>query len=322
MRLIAFDIPDDAAELPGWLESHLVGLELSALVAELEAVHHWDASAPEPPVSIETVLGKDRDAVLSSGLGALPRGRIRQLLRHPSLLLDLQELIVTSGHPYWQDRAKDDLARELSAQAAIDRGWAQLKVSGMGGLPASSSSTRRASLAPLSAPVNAPRVRPRWRMLAASGLAAAAAVVFAVAVWPWQAGVQRRPDAGDVAAASWGWNRPGALPQDLAPRDYLNHLADTAHEWFNKRPQDPDALARRIAEFRKGCTVLIESPHRPLSAADREWLVGKCRDWSAKLDAHLADLQSGHDLREVHAQADETVNKLVTALRSRAAESG
>ena len=55
-----------------------------------------------------------------------------------------------------------------------------------------------------------------------------------------------------------------------------------------KRPDDPIDLARRIGEFRQGCSVLILSPHKPLSGQDRAWLVGKCRAWAAKLDAHLA----------------------------------
>jgi hypothetical protein len=87
--------------------------------------------------------------------------------------------------------------------------------------------------------------------------------------------------AGVASASGWGWSRPDALPQDLSRDAYLNHLADGAQVWFNKRPADRTTLIERITEFRQGCTVLIQSPHKPLPANDRAWHVGKCRAWEA-----------------------------------------
>ena len=80
MRLLAMDIPDDPAELPGWLERHLVGLDLAALVAELEAVH----GLPTGPVpTVRDVLGDRLDAVLAGGLARLPHEVLGRLLRQP-----------------------------------------------------------------------------------------------------------------------------------------------------------------------------------------------------------------------------------------------
>jgi len=104
----------------------------------------------------------------------------------------------------------------------------------------------------------------------------------------------------------------------LPPGVYLDRLADAAGEWFKKRPDDPNALARRIGEFRQGCSVLILSPHKPLAAQDRAWLVEKCRAWAAKLDAHLAALEGGASAAQVRDEADATINKLIAALRERA----
>ena len=101
-----------------------------------------------------------------------------------------------------------------------------------------------------------------------------------------------------MIASRWGWNRPGALPQDLGPGEYLNRIADAAAEWFNQRPEGPIDLARRLGELRQGCSVLILSPHKPLSAQDRTWLVEKCRAWAAKLDAHLVSLEGGTAARK------------------------
>ncbi len=44
MTLVMADIPDDPAALPAWLDERLVGLDLGALVAELEAVHAGSAA--------------------------------------------------------------------------------------------------------------------------------------------------------------------------------------------------------------------------------------------------------------------------------------
>jgi hypothetical protein len=147
----------------------------------------------------------------------------------------------------------------------------------------------------------------------------AAAVVVAVVTISQRPDRDRKGNGPNVASSpGWGWNRPDALPQDLPRNAYLNHLADAAHAWFNQRPDDPVALAKRIAEFRQGCSVLIQSPHRPLPADDRAWLVDKCRAWAAKLDAHLAAIQSGQDALKVRGEADETINRLIAALRERA----
>jgi hypothetical protein len=77
-------------------------------------------------------------------------------------------------------------------------------------------------------------------------------------------------------------------------------------------------LARRITEFRQGCSVLILSDHKPLTADDRAWLVERCRAWVAKLDAHLAFLESGQPAATIRDQADATIHALIAALRERA----
>jgi hypothetical protein len=132
------------------------------------------------------------------------------------------------------------------------------------------------------------------------------------------------PPIGPGVAAvgsGWGWDRPGGFPEHLPPGTYLHYLADVAREWLDQRPETPMALARRISEFRRGCTVLILSPHRTLPAEDRSWLVEKCRAWAAKLDAHLAAVEAGQDVLKVRGEADETINRLIDALRQRAAGS-
>ncbi len=296
MKLVALEIPDDPALLPGWLESHLVNTDLAALVAELEAVHGEQPGG----LSLADVLRDRRDAVLSRGLAALPADGVKTLLRNPRLLLELQELILTEGGPCWLDGA----AEAASKQDDLERAWNRLNDP--------PPQTSRAAVLPGAPPSR--RVVPLARWIAI--FAAAAAIVLGVFL------VERRPGSDQGAASGWGWSRPGALAGDLPPAVYLDRLADAAGEWFKKRPDDPIALARRIGEFRQGCSVLILSPHKPLAAQDRTWLVEKCRAWAARLDAHLAALEGGASAAQVRDEADATINKLIAALRERAQAMG
>lgn len=296
MTILAMDIPDDPAGLPGWLERHLVGLELAALVAELEAVHGAAAAGP----ALEQVLGDRREAVLAGGLAALPPGRLRRLLRRPRLLLDLQESVLVEGGPYW---------RRLAESSAGPGGPSTRGRRHLDAIFREEGSPHPSPRGPRSAP--RPARRPsRWAVVPA---VAASLVLAAFLVER-----ERSRAPGVVAATRWGWDRPGALPQDLPPAAYWNRLADAAEEWFSKRPGDPPALARRIAEFRQGCSTLILASHRPLQDGDRQWLVEKCRAWAAKLDKHLADVEAGTDPIRVRAEADATARRLVEALRERA----
>jgi hypothetical protein len=116
---------------------------------------------------------------------------------------------------------------------------------------------------------------------------------------------------------TWGWAKPGGINESQTAGQYLASLADTANEWFNERPDSPAGLARRIGEFRQGCSMLLLSSHGPLSETDREWLKERCRTWAAKLEDHLASLEAGGDVATVRGEADETIRSLMNALRTR-----
>ena len=316
MKLMALEIPDDAGALAGWLEGHLVGLDLAALVAELEAVHAHDQKQPAP--SLDEVLGKARVAVQSRGLESLPPEHLRILLKHPRLLLDLQEWLLVEGGPYWRRMAPRNAGREQ--RVALERGWERLAASlTEDRVPATVIALPR-DAGVRSAAQPAPGARPWRRLLGGLATMAASAVmlVAAVVIAMHVSAANDQNAAGSSSA--WGWNKRGGLHYELSRDAYLNSLADSAHEWFNQRPERPQALARRIAEFRQGCSVLILSIHKPLPEEDRIWLVGKCRSWATKLDAHLAAVEAGQDVLEVRAEADATIDRLATALRERAAK--
>ena len=291
MRLIALEIPDDPAEVAGWLERQVVGPDLAGLVAELEAVHGHDGDdATDQP---------DLDAAVAVGLGSLPRAALSELLRRPRLLMDLQERVLLEGGERWGQLARDGDA------SAVDRGRKRLlaAVGNTGGVV--DEAEGRPDVLPMPRrPLGARRLWPLAVAMAASVLVATLAVD------------RFRPRA---AGPGWGWAKPGALDADL-PRDaYLAGLADSAEGWFRQTPEDPRSLARRLGEFRQGCSALILADHRPLPAEDRDWLVGKCRAWASKLDGILAEVEAGKDLAATREEADQTVRKLIVAIRDRAA---
>ena len=297
MRLIALEIPEEPAELAGWLERHLVGPDLAGLVAELEAVH----GRGEDP-AIEDSLRRYFADALAQGLAGMPRSVLAGLMCRPQLLLELQEQILIQGGPRWNRFARE------GNPGAVDRGHHRLFAALT---PQTVAVAQLNPVVPEIIPIKARLREPRrgWRPL----LAVAASMLLAVVGFE---GGRRTAPPG----VGWGWAKAGALADDQPRAAYLAGLADSAAEWFRQMPADPPALAKRIVEFRQGCSALILADHRPLPVEDQAWLVGKCREWAAKLDVHLAELESGKDLAATRAEVDEVVRKLVRALRNRARE--
>lgn len=282
MTLHSLDIPDSPAELGPFLELALVGNSLPDLVGELRAV-----TSGSPAETLDVLLSVDRDRVLEQGLGVLGFERQRRLLANPQLLLELQELVYADGGKYWLDRLLDPEA-EAAARGTWKRVAAQAR-------PSTPSGTA------------APRVRSR-RALMALSLVAAGVLVAGYLAWP-------KPGA-------WGWNRPGVFDVALARRAYLEHLAETANEWFSREPQSSPELSTRLREFRSGCDKLLVASHSQLSPGDRDWLIERCKVWTAKVDQARMDLETGHKPPEtVSADMKSMVNQLTTALRRRAEES-
>jgi hypothetical protein len=296
MRLVAFEIPDEPTELPAWLESQLLGFELAALVAELEAIH-GDLGPNALP--LDRLLGSDRGAMLERGLSALPLDRLREFLHHPRRLLDLQELVLVEGGAYWQNLSTGG-QESARLGAAMWRRLHDLMTAGGATtptVPTPCASTRRNL----------------WRLVAVP--ATAASLLAAILVY------QRSHEPAETIASAgkWGWLRPDAFPQELPAPQYLNRLADEAAEWLKKRPDEPVSLARRIAEFRQGCTALLLAEHRSLSPHDRQWLAEICRQWASDLDKYLAEVENRVNPLLVRAKVDETARKIAKELRDHAA---
>jgi hypothetical protein len=326
--LHAFNIPEDDALLPNWLEEQIASTHLGELVAELEVLQEVERSfsGQDPdddqrsgqPTTLDAFLGNRLPQVCQRGLAAVPPIVLRRLFRYPDLLIELQNQVLTAQSAYWDQKLdeSDDLSESVGA------GWTRLTLE-LGELSPPRPTERPAS----SRPVKTGGRPIRWYF---AGLATAAAIAVAAFVAQDQFKGQQQaalpqpgPPQGVVqggAPTGWGWSKPGAFPSDVTRKQYLTVLADEAEQWRGKRPDTPRALAQRINEFRQGCSQLILADHKPLAPGDRNWLVDKCHQWANKLDVELTALEKGEDVLAVRGKVDEMVDKLVKTLRDRAAQ--
>jgi len=319
------DIPADQAATAAWLDEQLVGCNLHELVAELAAVH--DLPLPEKaatPAALAAWLGDALPDLLARGTAALDKPRFAALLRTPSLLPAVQELVFVDGGEHWMavmDRAALPTAAEGGAttrDGATNNGWATSDGGPRTGDRVAAGSAASADDGAMTGTRTDPALRPavapvagKWSSRLPAALAALAASLFlAFATWSI---LQPGP------AVPWGWNRPAALAAAAAP-EYLENLAAAAGEWSAEVPQTEAALARRLGDLRAGCDRLIAAPHESLADADREWLVERCRAWRESIAGHLAALSASHDVVAVRAAADGTIAKLTAALRARSQE--
>jgi len=310
MTIQILNIPDTRQELATWLDRQLVDLHLAQLVAELEYVAE-DLNPPDFDVdSLDEILGDRRDSVLESGLRALDYDQCAALLTCPALLLDLQELVLIHGGRYWQ--------RLLESETPAPQQVAKAK--------------RKSE--PKSAPVLLEPVKAASSSRTIAGwIVAVTTLVVLVSVGVWyqtpdlppvnQVAEDNEPDKPGVTptmiASTWGFDNPAGFDDSQTPSEYLNQLAEMASAWFNKRPESAEDLKVRLAQFRHGCETLLNAPHTALAPEDREWLKERCRTWAARIDAHHAAVESENVLA-VREEADETINRLINALRMKATE--
>ncbi len=311
MKIAWLDMPDDPTELARWLERQLVGMELLELIESLERARTRLGCDNEPDPSLENDLQSALPAILEEGLSAAPPALIRRLLKRPRTLAQLQDRILEQGGRYWtelpcaepQRQRIETIWQAVQADPDVRRTWS-------GGSESGGKRTPSPGVGRM-----APAAGQRRRWIAPYWLGgivlAASLLVAAFVFWPTSAGDQ-----------AWGWNRPGVMTA-ATRAEYLERLADAADEWFSLQRDEPRQLQQRLEELVAGCQRLIDAPHEPLPESDRDWLVEKCRAWKETLDGQLAEIRRSPDSFErVRPAADETVQKLVTALRTRAASPG
>lgn len=288
MNLAALEIPETTDELAPWLERHLLGSDLLDVVALLEAFR----LQTDDSQSLAAICGTRLPAVLSQGLTALSPEQLRELLRHPRRLIELQQLILVDGADYWTS----------PAFAAVDE---QTTTGNWGRLKPALATGRQPQKVPAAVGADIRRRKSTWWLTAVAAMVAIGIGVLQ----PWK-------------SSGWGWDAPGVLAVNLPADAYLEHLATRADEYFQRPRESREQLKRTVGEFRHSCDTLIKSEHPQLAEADRGWLRERCGAWAKKLDGHLAELEKTGDVAQVRTQADGTIRTLIQKLRERAKERG
>jgi hypothetical protein len=309
--MILFSMPDDQEKLPEWVDAQVVSSDLRRLATEISAVHDTPIEFTIPDRDeMEKWLGDRLPDVLDRGTVALDRDRLRKLLTDPRLLYGLQVLVIVEGGDYWTDLA---VANANAPRLAFQGIATQQIVAGVTTAPSAGveASPEAGAAADVKENVGTIKAVPKPPSIPMGRYLAALAASLAVAIGAWSL---TRP------TAPWGWNRAGALVEAGDPAAYLDQLADAAVEWSAARPVTEPQLETRLRELRAGCDRLIAAPHRQLSESDRDWLIGKCAAWREKIDGHLDSLAQTHDFEAIRTAADDTVAKLIKALRAQAAE--
>jgi hypothetical protein len=310
MILHTLTVPDDPAKLPHWLEQKLMAPDFGKFIAELSALF----PETDPP---RQLLDRWLSVALTDGLRPLPAEVLTHLLKHPRLLVTLQEQVALAGGPYWDtvwdnsDELRDPFQR---GKQAIERILAKDI--------ASSNGTGDTKAAHRVIRIAGPRASKKrrggrgYKLWAIASTVVAAVLAVAVGLLAIRSPGEPRIPKVQIA---WGWAKPNGLAADQSnPKDYLNKLAANVEEWLLHRPSDPTNLGIRIAEFRTGCTRLIHSQYGPLSQSDKAWLLEQCRGWAKELDGYLEALDGGADPLKVRAGVDETVRVAAATLRQRA----
>ena len=304
MTPICLDMPDSPQELAAWLDRQLVGLELQRLIAELETIR----GNPGPAISLEEALGEQLPQVLAGGLSQANDDSIGRLLRTPRLLLDLQERVFIDGGDHWNSvpRTEEHLAAARRSIESVKKIIARSAES--------ATSTTTPSAPPVTRRDDSANRSSRWNLSDLLAMATSLAAIILTVIGVWN-NLQPRPQPPQPG---WGFSRPGALAEKKSPQPYLESLAASAREWFRKRPTDAAELSNRLKEFRAGCELVNEAPHSQLAEADRTWLRERCQVWIGKIDGHIAALSNETQFSATLQAADETINKLIQALKDRA----
>ncbi len=322
MNLHLLNIPDNAEALAPWLEKQLLNGNLAELIAELAALR-LETAKPAP--LLDEALQGATEEVLQHGLAHLPPHALYTLLRQPALLLALQERVLVEGGAHWR--------------RSIDSRWGEAAAQGRERLTrwlvaAADEQSKVAPLQPARQRENAPprgsrRVgqdddTPVWRRMALSCLASAACALVALFALDWYRGAANlervRSSSAESARATWGWMDQAVFQGSETGPEHLRRLAEAAEQWFHHRPEDVSGVARRIGEFRQGCSQLLLAEHPALSPEDRVWLRERCRAWAGRLDDDLQSLEAGADALQVRSESDATIRRLIAALHNRAQE--
>lgn len=289
MTIRMLTIPDDHIAWPDWLEQQLVGVQLHELIEELRIANA--AASREQSESLNDILTNQQlTFIAESGLGVLETSQIQRLLSDPEALLELQEHVLINGGDYWQT-----IPVGTQATNSLDRIRSRLL-------------THEDTNA--SFPLQGPREKMAgWTSRRVAGWVVSVVVMLLVGVFAWRS---QPHGSGHVLGT------PGLLAsKSTSSEDYLRRISDAGETWFQQDRSSTTALVTLLEDTSRDCQILIDARHNVLSPEERDWFVGKCRNWKAVFDETLASLRDGSITLEVaRDRSDLTMMKLVSALRN------
>lgn len=300
------DMPVEEERLNRWLEDQIAGPNLRRLICELATIQQV-VPTEATSAQLNEWLGDNRQAIVDSGLAGVSHTKVRELIQHPGLLLALQEWVLLEGGEYWQAKWRSSAIPPLSLAKMLQ--W----IEGEGlETPEHTESVR-----PLTSQVRSVEGGLGRRAMVAA-MAIAALVLFVVGL---RTMFVDPAGSGLAAGPTWGWTEKQLMQmRSLSEPEYLEQLAVAGEAWFKKRPTENEALRNRLSDMIAGCTLVIAENRQQPSTETRTWLLEKCEAWNAKFQTQLAALDQGSAPLEVREAVDDVVNKLVTALRTKAGE--
>jgi len=289
MTIRMLTIPDDQMAWPDWLEQQLVGVHLHELIEELQIANA--AASREQSENLNDILTSEQlTFIAESGLRVLETSQIQRLLSDPEALLGLQEHVLINGGDYWQTILLGTLATN-----SLDRIRSRLL-------------THEDTNA--SFPLQGPGEKMAgWTSRRVAGWVVSVVVMLLVGVFAWRS---QPHSSGHVLGT------PGLLASNtISSEDYLRRISDAGETWFQQDRSSTAALVTLLEDTSHDCQILIDARHSILSPDERDWFVGKCRNWKAAFDETLASLRDGSITLEVaRDRSDLTMMKLVSVLRT------
>ena len=305
MKLKSLDIPNDISQLGNWLDDQLVSPELMDTIMELEILAGERLTYN---LNLNDISSDLMPEINARGINAASPSAIRQLLRQPTLLLELQESVLTNGGDYWQQK--------------LDKNYQS--PTGLNKLLNTLGTTR---LAPVDAAAKATWNRKRILGLIA---AIAATILLTFAIWPDTTNNHQTAQDGKLAHADnndptpsnprsskpeWGFAASGLLNLQLAESEMLRSLSQASLTWYNKVPATNDQLEIRLEQFDRGCRELLEAELPQLSAQNRKAVHQACKTCRASIAQLLAELNRNADFDVTLLKADATIERLSQAIK-------
>lgn len=308
MNMIALKIPELRQERASWLEDRIVAQDFSEFVTQLDVMvtlDNRDDRRITPRLSLEEILGTDRDEFLNNGLAGISNDQFFSLLASPEALAELNEQVFMYGGKYWGQKIDDALshARKMDGNSASSTP----KQSAIPGVDRIEAVTTKAKSV---------RSNDRFKSNQVSRLFFVAASIAILICGGWLVRNAFFDDSNNQQVAqAWGWERDDWFEEAKTPKQYMARMIEGANAWGKKPVDSKDAYVTRLKQLMKGCQKMIDAEHPLLTETQKEQLVLKCIAWKEEfIDQFTEVTENPSEFRKTKKKTDATVEKAAIAL--------